>query len=325
MSECRRTPRIRTTSCVEPVEGAEPAERDDERPSLGGASRAVEGPDPDHGRKPVDSTARAGPASTEGAESSGADGSPTASKALAGTSSPRARARTRPAAHGRAVQPGSRVRSAGAPRARPRPRAPMDDDTEGEEARPERGCDGETAALAHRLSVNEGSLCATTIRLSVTSQRRRRASDPRPAVGPLACPMPDAGSLIDDAPRFRRATLRPSCSCVTPTTGSRSACCRRHLDSDFVGGAFVFPGGKVDEDDRSELAQTVCAGRSDEQASELLGVESGRPRLLRGRAAGVLRGSRDPARLPGRRDRRRLSTGRRTMRPSRGSPGSGSR
>jgi len=50
---------------------------------------------------------------------------------------------------------------------------------------------------------------------------------------------------------------------------------RRHLDSDFVGGAFVFPGGKVDDADRSELAQTVCAGRSDEQSSELLGVESG--------------------------------------------------
>src|ERR1700677_5099939 len=50
---------------------------------------------------------------------------------------------------------------------------------------------------------------------------------------------------------------------------------RRHLDSDFVGGAFVFPGGKVDSDDRSELARTVCAGRSDEDASELLGVDSG--------------------------------------------------
>jgi 8-oxo-dGTP pyrophosphatase MutT (NUDIX family) len=50
---------------------------------------------------------------------------------------------------------------------------------------------------------------------------------------------------------------------------------RRHLDSDFVGGAFVFPGGKVDLDDRSELARTVCAGRSDLEASEILGVESG--------------------------------------------------
>jgi 8-oxo-dGTP pyrophosphatase MutT (NUDIX family) len=50
---------------------------------------------------------------------------------------------------------------------------------------------------------------------------------------------------------------------------------RRHLNSDFVGGAFVFPGGKVDEADRSELAKTVCAGRTDAQASELLDVGSG--------------------------------------------------
>ena len=50
---------------------------------------------------------------------------------------------------------------------------------------------------------------------------------------------------------------------------------RRHLNSDFVGGAFVFPGGKVDEADRSELAKTVCAGRTDAQASELLDVVSG--------------------------------------------------
>jgi 8-oxo-dGTP pyrophosphatase MutT (NUDIX family) len=50
---------------------------------------------------------------------------------------------------------------------------------------------------------------------------------------------------------------------------------KRHLNSDFVGGAFVFPGGKVDDADRSDLAQTVCAGRDDAQASELLGVSSG--------------------------------------------------
>jgi 8-oxo-dGTP pyrophosphatase MutT (NUDIX family) len=50
---------------------------------------------------------------------------------------------------------------------------------------------------------------------------------------------------------------------------------KRHLNSDFVGGAFVFPGGKVDDEDRSELAQVVCAGRSDAEASTLLGVDSG--------------------------------------------------
>jgi 8-oxo-dGTP pyrophosphatase MutT (NUDIX family) len=50
---------------------------------------------------------------------------------------------------------------------------------------------------------------------------------------------------------------------------------RRHLDSDFVGGAYVFPGGKVDEEDRSPASAAVCAGRTDEEASDLLGVDRG--------------------------------------------------
>ena len=50
---------------------------------------------------------------------------------------------------------------------------------------------------------------------------------------------------------------------------------RRHLDSDFVGGAYVFPGGKVDEADRSRDSARACAGRDDAQASDLLGVEAG--------------------------------------------------
>jgi len=50
---------------------------------------------------------------------------------------------------------------------------------------------------------------------------------------------------------------------------------RRHLDSDFVGGAYVFPGGKVDEEDRSPASAAVCAGRTDEEASGLLGIDRG--------------------------------------------------
>ena len=50
---------------------------------------------------------------------------------------------------------------------------------------------------------------------------------------------------------------------------------RRHLDSDFVGGAYVFPGGKVDGEDRTPAAGEVCSGRDDLQASDLLGVASG--------------------------------------------------
>src|ERR1700687_5267128 len=50
---------------------------------------------------------------------------------------------------------------------------------------------------------------------------------------------------------------------------------RRNLNSDFVGGAYVFPGGAVDEADRHADLASVCEGRSDEAASELLGVERG--------------------------------------------------
>jgi len=50
---------------------------------------------------------------------------------------------------------------------------------------------------------------------------------------------------------------------------------RRHLDSDFVGGAYVFPGGKVDDADRTVAAEEACAGRSDAEASAMLGVEAG--------------------------------------------------
>lgn len=50
---------------------------------------------------------------------------------------------------------------------------------------------------------------------------------------------------------------------------------RRNLDSDFVGGAYVFPGGAVDDHDRHENLEAVCAGRTDASASAQLGVERG--------------------------------------------------
>jgi 8-oxo-dGTP pyrophosphatase MutT (NUDIX family) len=50
---------------------------------------------------------------------------------------------------------------------------------------------------------------------------------------------------------------------------------RRNLQSDFVGGAFVFPGGAVDLADGGAEAESVCRGRSDAEASILLGVDSG--------------------------------------------------
>ncbi len=50
---------------------------------------------------------------------------------------------------------------------------------------------------------------------------------------------------------------------------------KRNLNSDFVGGAYVFPGGSVDPLDRGPDAEALCRGRSDADASAVLGVESG--------------------------------------------------
>ena len=50
---------------------------------------------------------------------------------------------------------------------------------------------------------------------------------------------------------------------------------RRNLRSDFVGGAYVFPGGAVDPHDGGAEADALSAGRSDAEASTLLGVGSG--------------------------------------------------
>jgi 8-oxo-dGTP pyrophosphatase MutT (NUDIX family) len=50
---------------------------------------------------------------------------------------------------------------------------------------------------------------------------------------------------------------------------------RRSLNSDFVRGAYVFPGGAVDPADAGTGADAVCVGRSDEAASALLGLEAG--------------------------------------------------
>lgn len=50
---------------------------------------------------------------------------------------------------------------------------------------------------------------------------------------------------------------------------------RRHLNADFVGGAYVFPGGAVDEADRSDALARRTTGLDDAQASALLGRDGG--------------------------------------------------
>jgi 8-oxo-dGTP pyrophosphatase MutT (NUDIX family) len=50
---------------------------------------------------------------------------------------------------------------------------------------------------------------------------------------------------------------------------------RRNLNSDFVGGAYVFPGGAVDPPDQGPAAEELCRGLTDAEASVIMGVPSG--------------------------------------------------
>lgn len=50
---------------------------------------------------------------------------------------------------------------------------------------------------------------------------------------------------------------------------------RRNLNSDFVGGAYVFPGGAVDPPDRHADLEPFCHGRSDFEASQRLALDRG--------------------------------------------------
>lgn len=50
---------------------------------------------------------------------------------------------------------------------------------------------------------------------------------------------------------------------------------RRSARSEFVGGAYVFPGGAVDDADRAADLEPLCAARTDAEASVTLGVDRG--------------------------------------------------
>lgn len=50
---------------------------------------------------------------------------------------------------------------------------------------------------------------------------------------------------------------------------------QRNLRSDFVGGAYVFPGGGVDPEDAHDDIGRICLGRTDPEASTLVGAERG--------------------------------------------------
>jgi 8-oxo-dGTP pyrophosphatase MutT (NUDIX family) len=85
----------------------------------------------------------------------------------------------------------------------------------------------------------------------------------------MVVPVRDAATvmLVRDAPRGARGPDDPG--------GLEVFMLRRNLRSDFVGGAYVFPGGGVDDHDRFSDLEPVCEGRTDAEASAQLGIDSG--------------------------------------------------
>ena len=72
--------------------------------------------------------------------------------------------------------------------------------------------------------------------------------------------------------------VRPAATILTvrdAEVGCEVLMLRRNLNSDFVGGAYVFPGGGVDDDDRGPRAEARTKGLSDAAASTILGLEAG--------------------------------------------------
>ena len=82
-------------------------------------------------------------------------------------------------------------------------------------------------------------------------------------------PLRDAATvmLVRDAPAGAQGDADPG--------GLEVFMLRRNLQSDFVGGAYVFPGGGVDDHDRHRRLESICRGRDDADASERLGIEAG--------------------------------------------------
>jgi 8-oxo-dGTP pyrophosphatase MutT (NUDIX family) len=71
---------------------------------------------------------------------------------------------------------------------------------------------------------------------------------------------------------------RPAATVITVRDGANGyeiLMLRRNLNSDFVGGAYVFPGGRVDESDAGARAEGLTFGLSDDEASRRLSLESG--------------------------------------------------
>ncbi|MBI2711079.1 MAG: NUDIX domain-containing protein [Actinobacteria bacterium] len=91
-------------------------------------------------------------------------------------------------------------------------------------------------------------------------------------------PLRDAATVLllrDRAVDPGTARARGGDGAGPPGRGLEVFMLRRNLRSDFVGGAYVFPGGAVDPHDRADDLEGICDGRTDAEASARLGIDRG--------------------------------------------------
>lgn len=73
--------------------------------------------------------------------------------------------------------------------------------------------------------------------------------------------------------------LRPAATVMLvrdhPIEGLEVFMLQRTLNAAFASGMYVFPGGRVDDVDDEQTLESLCDGRTDEEASALLGLQRG--------------------------------------------------
>ena len=108
---------------------------------------------------------------------------------------------------------------------------------------------------------------------SLAAGRAAGAAPPRVPAGDRSA-LPGAGALVI-RPAATVMLVRDAVEPEHDGGGLEVLMVRRNLQSDFVGGAYVFPGGAVDALDEGPEAEALCQGRTDPDASILLGLASG--------------------------------------------------
>ena len=87
--------------------------------------------------------------------------------------------------------------------------------------------------------------------------------------GPTYTMTPDDASIVPAVDAATVMLVRDS------SAGVEVFMMRRNINAAFVGGAYVFPGGKVDPYDRMGEVAALCVGRDDDDASRRLSLASG--------------------------------------------------